>query len=75
MDLLDIAGQSLGNAREPSCGGFTATGLQHLNLATMDFSEFYDSIHPVAVRSEETAARATPDACYYGEGQCGESPQ
>ena len=63
-------GESLGTAREPNCGGFTAAELQTLNLATMDFTEFYDSIHPAPVDHTETAGRADPETCYYGDGRC-----
>ena len=67
-------GQGLGTARNPNCGGFTAIELQQLDLATMDFTEFYDSIHPAPVDPTDTAARADPDTCYYGAGQCPPPP-
>ena len=63
-------GQSLGGAKNPNCGGFTATELQNLNLATMDFTEFYDSVQIKALDQAGTSARADPDDCYYGDGQC-----
>ena len=36
----------------------------------MDFTEFYDSIHPAPVDHTETAGRADPETCYYGDGRC-----
>ena len=63
-------GQSMGSAKNPNCGGFTAPELQSLDLATMDFTEFYDSIQAKPLDPGSTTARADPADCYYGDGQC-----
>lgn len=57
-------GVGIGTAKQPNCGGFSASQLQQLNLATMDLSEFLDEIAPNEVTPTATS-------CYFqGETAC-----
>jgi len=65
-------GRGWGDARNPSCDGFTIAELQSLNFAAMDFTEFYASIVPVMpnVGGMQGNNASRVPACYYGQGRC-----
>ncbi len=57
-------GMGMGTARNPNCGGFTASQLQQLDLSAMNLSEFMDQVNPATVAPGATS-------CYFqGETSC-----
>jgi conjugal transfer mating pair stabilization protein TraN len=65
-------GKGWGSAQAADCSGFTIAQLQSLDFATMDLSEFYASIVPMApdVNLIQTKNAAAAPGCYYGKGKC-----